>query len=236
MSYRIYRLVRTWCVFMATLLIVLSLTACGTSPSLIRYDISGSADSLDPQFADSENEQLIIYNMMEGLMCQLPSGDLENGVINGYEVSDDQKVYTFHLREGMVWDDADNTPVTAHDFVFAFQRIFNNIYPSPFASLYSSIHNSQQVLAGELSEDQLGVQALDDLTVQFTLDYADPSFLENLAHSSAMPCSEKLFNNANGKYGATIKETYSNGPFYLMQWENGKRVYLKKNENYNGAA
>ena len=65
MSYRIYRLVRTWCVFMATLLIVLSLTACGTSPSLIRYDISGSADSLDPQFADSENEQLIIYNMME---------------------------------------------------------------------------------------------------------------------------------------------------------------------------
>lgn len=236
MSYRIYRLVRTWCVFMATLLIVLSLTACGTSPSLIRYDISGSADSLDPQFADSENEQLIIYNMMEGLMCQLPSGDLENGVINGYEVSDDQKVYTFHLREGMVWDDADNTPVTAHDFVFAFQRIFNNIYPSPFASLYSSIHNSQQVLAGELSEDQLGVQALDDLTVQFTLDYADPSFLENLAHSSAMPCSEKLFNNANGKYGATIKETYSNGPFYLMQWENGNRVYLKKNENYYDAA
>lgn len=236
MSYRIYRLVRTWCVFMATLLIVLSLTACGTSPSLIRYDISGSADSLDPQFADSENEQLIIYNMMEGLMCQLPSGDLENGVINGYEVSDDQKVYIFHLREGMVWDDADNTPVTAHDFVFAFQRIFNNIYPSPFASLYSSIHNSQQVLAGELSEDQLGVQALDDLTVQFTLDYADPSFLENLAHSSAMPCSEKLFNNANGKYGATIKETYSNGPFYLMQWENGNRVYLKKNENYYDAA
>lgn len=233
---RIGRFVQTLYIWTVVVTLAAVLSACGVSPSLVRYDISGSAESLDPQFADSENEQLIIYNIMEGLMCQLPSGELENGVIDGYDVSDDQLVYTFYLREGMVWDDSDNTPVTAHDFVFAFQRIFNNIYPSPFASLYSSIHNSQQVLSGELSEDQLGVQALDDLTVQFTLDYADPSFLENLAHSSAMPCSEKLFNNANGKYGATIKETYSNGPFYLMQWENGNRVYLKKNENYYDAA
>ena len=52
------------------------------------------------------------------------SGELENGVITGYEVSEDQTVYTFSLKEGMVWDDSENTPVTAHDFVFAFQRIF----------------------------------------------------------------------------------------------------------------
>ncbi len=232
---KMHRFLKINCIMMA-LVLVFALTGCGAEPSLLRYDLSGGVTSLDPQFADGESEQLVIYNMMEGLMRQLPSGELENGVITGYEVSEDQTVYTFSLKEGMVWDDSENTPVTAHDFVFAFQRIFNNIYPSPFASMYASIHNSQKVLSGQASAEELGVKALDDMTVQFTLDYADPAFLESLAHSSAMPCSQKLFENANGKYGATIKETYSNGPFYLMQWENGNRIYLKKNDKYYGAA
>lgn len=232
---KMHRFLKINCIMMA-LVLVFALTGCSAEPSLLRYDLSGGVTSLDPQFADGESEQLVIYNMMEGLMRQLPSGELENGVITGYEVSEDQTVYTFSLKEGMVWDDSENTPVTAHDFVFAFQRIFNNIYPSPFASMYSSIHNSQKVLSGQASAEELGVKALDDMTVQFTLDYADPAFLESLAHSSAMPCSQKLFENANGKYGATIKETYSNGPFYLMQWENGNRIYLKKNDKYYGAA
>lgn len=169
-------------------------------------------------------------------MRQKPSGKLENGVIENYEVSKSNTVYTFHLKPGMIWDDKEDTPVTAHDFVFAFQRVFNNIYPSPFASLYGSIHNSNKVLSGMLPAEELGVTAIDDLTVQFTLDYADPTFLESLAHSSAMPCNKKLFEKANGKYGATIRESYSNGPFYLMQWENGNRIYLKRNQNYYDVA
>lgn len=217
------------------LLLPVLLGGCGASSSLVRYDISGDVESLDPQFADEENEQLVIYNIMEGLMCQLPSGELTNGVIEGYDVSADQLTYTFHLRDGMVWDDADSTPVTAHDFVFAFQRIFNSIYPSPFASLYSAIRNSQQVLSGELQTSELGVQATDDLTVVFTLSYADPSFLESLAHSSAMPCSQKLFEAAGGRYGTSVSQTFSNGPFTLMQWENGNRIYLKKNSSYYDA-
>lgn len=229
---RISRFLKLACLIMA---VVITLAGCGVQPSLLRYDLSGNTDSLDPQFARSENEQLVIYNTMEGLMRQLPSGKLENGVIDRYEVSADQTVYTFYLKTGMVWDDKESTPVTAHDFVFAFQRIFNNIYPSPFVSLYTSVSNSKRVLSGELPASNLGVKALDDLTVQFTLDYADPAFLESLAHSSAMPCSQKLFDNANGKYGATLKESYSNGPFYLMQWENGNRIYLKKNSKYYDA-
>ena len=217
------------------LTLCLLLSGCRESSSLVRYDISNGVESLDPQFASEENEQLVIYNMMEGLMRQKPSGELTNGAIERYEVSDDQKVYTFFLVDGMVWDDKENTPVTAHDFVFAFQRIFNSIYPSPFASMFSSIKNSQQVLSGQLDASSLGVQALDDHTVRFTLNYADPAFLEALAHSSAMPCNQKLFESANGKYGSTIQQSYSNGPFFLMQWDNSSRIYLKKNDKYYAA-
>lgn len=77
------------------LVLVFALTGCGAEPSLLRYDLSGGVTSLDPQFADGESEQLVIYNMMEGLMRQLPSGELENGVITGYEVSEDQTVIPF---------------------------------------------------------------------------------------------------------------------------------------------
>ena len=216
----------------AVLMLAISLSGCGTEPSLVRYDISSWVYTLDPQFAERESEQLVIYNMMEGLMRQRTDGKLEEGVIERYEVSQDQKRYTFYLREGMSWDDKDELPVTADDFVFAFQRIFNSIYPSPFASMYGAIQNSQQVLSGELPVERLGVRAVDERTVEFTLDYADPAFLESLSHSSAMPCSRQLFEAANGKYGSTIKQSYSNGPFFLMQWENGNRLYLKKNPRY----
>ena len=62
------------------LLLPVLLGGCGASSSLVRYDISGDVESLDPQFLPMrKNEQLVIYNIMEGLMCQLPSGELTNG-------------------------------------------------------------------------------------------------------------------------------------------------------------
>ena len=103
---KMHRFLKINCIMMA-LVLVFALTGCGAEPSLLRYDLSGGVTSLDPQFADGESEQLVIYNMMEGLMRQLPSGELENGVITGYEVSEDQTVYTFSLKEGMVWDDSE---------------------------------------------------------------------------------------------------------------------------------
>ena len=84
------------------LTLCLLLSGCRESSSLVRYDISNGVESLDPQFASEENEQLVIYNMMEGLMRQKPSGELPSGAIERYEVSDDQKVYTFFLVDGMV--------------------------------------------------------------------------------------------------------------------------------------
>ena len=89
----------------AVLMLAFSLSGCGTEPSLVRYDISSWVYTLDPQFAERESEQLVIYNMMEGLMRQRPDGTLEEGVIERYEVSQDQKRYTFYLREGMSWED-----------------------------------------------------------------------------------------------------------------------------------
>ena len=60
-------------------MLAISLSGCGTEPSLVRYDISSWVYTLDPQFAERESEQLVIYNMMEGLMRQRPDGKLDVG-------------------------------------------------------------------------------------------------------------------------------------------------------------
>lgn len=215
---------KIFCCLMAAFLI-LGLTACGADPSAIRYDISEGAQSLDPQFATGETEQLVIYNIFEGLVRQLPDGKILPAAAESYEISPDGLTYTFTLKQGMTWDDGIEepeppeeeqkgtkkkkeiqvAPVTANDFVFAFRRIFNQISPSPYAAMFASIQNAGKVLSGELSADSLGVSAPDVQTVRFRLENADPSFLENLSHSSAMPCSEILFNDKSGKYGSDRK-------------------------------
>lgn len=226
--------------FLLTFTMMLGLVGCGPTSSIIRYDISQAPKSFDPQFASGETEQMVIYNIFEGLVRQKPSGEIILSAAATYEVSDDKKQYTFTLRPGMTWDDnrdkdkkeKEPTPVTANDFVFAFQRIFNQISPSPYVQLFSSLKNSAAVLAGELPPSQLGVTAPDSLTVRFELEYPDPIFLENLAHSSAMPCNQQLFELANGKYGSNVENTYCNGPFQLYQWDNATKIYMKRNALY----
>ena len=79
------------------LTLCLLLSGCRESSSLVRYDISNGVESLDPQFASEENEQLVIYNMMEGLMRQKPSGELTNGAIERYEVAELQRAACINM-------------------------------------------------------------------------------------------------------------------------------------------
>lgn len=222
---------RALALWLAVLFCVL-FSACGPKASVLRYDLTSAPRSLDPQFASRESELMIIRNTFEGLVAQTSEGTMELGAAESYETSDDGCTWTFTLREGMVWDDEEKTPVTADDFVFAFHRIFNSISPSPYAQLYTSIQNAQAVLDGSLDVTQLGVSAPDSRTLVFQLEYADPVFLENLSHTAAMPCSRTLFAAQEGKYGSSPTATPSNGPFLVRSWDDSK-VLLYRNQNYH---
>lgn len=228
---RVFR--RALALLLALMLSVL-LSACGAKASVLRYDLTSAPRSLDPQFASRESELMIIRNTFEGLVSQTAEGTVELGAAQSYKTSSDGCTWTFTLREGMVWDDEDHTPVTADDFVFAFHRIFNAISPSPYAQLFTSIQNAQAVLDGSMDVSQLGVSAPDSHTLVFQLEYADPVFLENLSHTAAMPCSRTLFEAQDGKYGSSPSATPSNGPFLVRSWDDTK-VLLYRNKNYYDA-
>ncbi len=204
---------------------LISFTACTEddgSGGIFKYDISYNPGSLDPQTAADANSDLLISSIYMGLLTALPDGSLGEGVAEDYIVSDDGLVYTFKLREDIWWIDSGDfeAQCTAHDFVFAFQRLFDPRTRAARASEYFCIKNAQHVNLGHIPMvSEIGVRALGDFELEITLEYPNPQFPTLLTKSPAMPCNEEYFELSQGKYGLAAESTPSNGAFYIRTWD-----------------
>src|SRR5690625_4436604 len=124
--------------------------------------------------------QTIIQNLFEGLYRLDASDEPANGMAKDFEVSEDGKEYTFYLQEDAKWSNGE--PVTAADFVYAWKKALHPDTFSPHAYLMEPIKNAKGIqdpedeLYGEV--DKLGVQAMDDYTLEVILDDKVPYFLE----------------------------------------------------------
>ena len=102
-----------------------SLASCsrddGTDKA-ISYSLTDEPKNLDPQMASDNNSLLVIRNIFEGLTRFDQNGSIIPGVAEDWTASPDYTEYTFRLRKNAVWSDEAHTPVTAHDFVFAWRR------------------------------------------------------------------------------------------------------------------
>ena len=124
------------------------------------------------------------------------SGMIVNGTAQSYTVSSDGLTYTFKLREGLCWQglsSSETVSLTAYDYEYAFRRIYDPQTHSPHTERFSDIKNSMAVYGGAMSSSQLGVKAVDELTLEITLEYPDCEFLKLMAHPAASPCNEQLF-------------------------------------------
>ena len=162
------------------LCMVLGFTACGKkkAPAAIRVDLSGRVNTLDPQYCSTALERCLLKNCMEGLLRRLPDGTMAEGCAENYSVSADGLRYTFTLRENLQWSDGE--PLTAKDFVFAFQRIQQGSGSAAAREQFAAIAG---MAAGE--RGSLGVAAPDDRTVIITLSRTDPLLPEKLAEPEA---------------------------------------------------
>ncbi len=210
-------------------------SGCGddTAGKVFRFDIFSEPSSLDPQTASSDDQQLILLNVMEGLMKKGADGAPVPAAAERYTVSKDKLTYTFTLRDDMLWSDGE-TPVTAYDFLFAFRRLLDPDTHSPTASDFLCIQGAENVLNGTTERRNLGVFAPDEKTVQFKLAWANPDFLSLLTTAGAMPCNEAYFTAARGKYGISYEYLLYNGPFYISSWREKDYIHMKKNGDYHG--
>lgn len=186
-----------------------------------KYNLSSNPQNLDPQLASDESSIMVIENIMSGLVKKGSDGSIQPDAAKSYTISDDGLVYTFELKDDIYWESAaDYTgKLTAEDFVFAFQRIYDSkALFSPYINDFLCIKNAEAVSKGSLSKDKLGVTATSDDTLQIELEYPSFDFLEKLTLTGAKPCSKAFFEFTKGRYGLSAETTASNGAFYLKEW------------------
>ena len=144
-----------------------------------------------------------IINTYDGLMEY--EGTLQPALAESYEVSDDGLTYTFHLRKDVKWTDSQGREVDtvkADDFVAGMQHMCDAQGGLEYL-VQGVIKNVSQYISGEVTDfDEVGVKAVDDYTVEYTLEEPCSYFMTMLGYTIFMPMSRSYYQSQGGKFGA----------------------------------
>ena len=185
--------------------------------------------TMDPGLANTEIQ--IMMNVWEGLVSfDQQSQAVPRGAVR-WDVSSDGTVYTFHLRDGVKW--TDGTALTAHDYEWTWKRNLDPKTASVYANALYSIKNAQAFNKGKATSDEVGVKAVDDTTLQVTLEGPAGYFLRIASTWTALPLPKQSID----KYGAKWTDAgnaVSNGPFKIDSWQHDAQMTLSRNDSYWG--
>lgn len=179
----------------------------------------------------------IIADFTDGLMQMDADGQPVPAIAESYDLSEDGTVYTFHLREDAVWSNGD--PVTAADFVFGWQRAVDPAVASEYAYMLSDIgqvQNAAEIIAGEMDKSELGIKALDDYTLEVTLNVPVSYFLSLMYFPTFYPVNQAFYESVGDTFATSPETTLSNGAFVLDTYEPvATAFHLTKNQDYYNA-
>ncbi|MBR7927249.1 peptide ABC transporter substrate-binding protein [Aerococcaceae bacterium zg-ZUI334] len=190
----------------------------------------GELATLDSAVYNDTPSSDMIGQVFEGLYRVSSGTEVELGQAESVDISEDGLVYTFKLREGLKWSNGE--PVTAEDFVYSYQRLVDPNGSSSSKSV-EIFKNAAAIRNGEKELSELGVKALDDLTVEITLEYPAPYLPKLLTGSRFMPVSKAFVEEKGEAYGTSADNIVTNGPFTLSNWSGTELEWnLTKNEQY----
>jgi ABC-type oligopeptide transport system substrate-binding subunit len=157
--------------------------------------------------------------------------DIKPGAAQSWSADSTGTVWTFKLDPNLIW--SDDTPLTADDYVATFQYAADPKHAWDFAWFYQGvIKNWDDVVAGKMPVDQVGVKAVDAHTLQFTTQQAAPYLPAMLLYS--MSLQKKALEAHGGTYNDDPATSVSDGPFVLSEWRKGDRVIYTANPKYKG--
>lgn len=201
---------------------------CPAGQVCLEYGIEIEPLTLDPQKANLLSESRVIGDLMMGLTTEAPDATPLPGMAERWETSADGLTWTFHLREAE-W--SDGTPVTAHDFVFAYQRILAPETASIYAYLVYLLKNGQAVNEGKAPPQAVGARALGPRTLQLTLEHPAPYLPQILMHQSFYPAPKHVVEK-HGDAWVQPGKYVSNGAYKLVSWRLGDHIQAVKNERF----
>lgn len=189
-----------------------------------------------------------IVNTFDSLYEYDCEGELQPALAESYEVSDDGLIYTFHLRKGVKWVDSQGceiADVTADDFVAGMQHLLDAQAGMEYLT-EGIIQNASQYISGEITDfSEIGVKAVDDYTLEYTLESPCTYFMTMLGYSVFAPMNREFYTSHGGKFGVeydssatdyTYGKDPSNiaycGPYIVANATAENTIIFKANENY----
>lgn len=192
--------------------------------------------SLDSTIATDGFSFTVLAQCIEPLYILDAAGTPTLAAAESVVKSDDGLTYTFTLRDTK-W--SNGTPVTAYDFQFAWRHLVDPVNASEYNYIMgiAGVKNATKVMNGELPLEDLGVKAIDDKTLEVTLDIPVPYFESLMAFPSFFPINEAFFTEQGANYGTSPDTILSNGPFKITSYEPAAlTIELAKNPDYWNAA
>lgn len=198
-----------------------------------RMATMGEPKTLDPHGVSGTWENYIVGDAFMGLLTDAADAKPIPGAAESWTISDDGLTYTFKLRDHK-W--SDGTPVTAEDFVYSFRRILDPATAAEYASIMYPIKNAQAINSGETKDlTALGARAVDEKTLEVTLENPTAYFLELLTHYTAFPVPKHAIDKHRADW---IKpgNFVSNGAFRIIEWTPNARIVAERNPEFYDAA
>ncbi|GGJ82662.1 peptide ABC transporter substrate-binding protein [Lentibacillus kapialis] len=199
---------------------------------VLHFTNGDTIPSMDPGMATDEYGIQFTGATMEGLY-RVKDGEIVPGIAKDHKVSEDGTTWTFNLREDATWSNGD--PVTAHDFVYAWQRAVDPETGSEYGPymLGGVVKNATAVNEGDVPVKELGVKAPDDYTLEVNLENPVPYFESLATFSTYFPLNKDFVEEQGDKYATSTDTLLFNGPFTLENWNSTASSWeLQKNEDY----
>ena len=188
------------------------------------FNLGADPETIDPTINTASEASTVILNAFE---C---NDNAVEGAAESVEVSDDGLVYTIKLRKDGKWSDGE--PVVADNFKYSWVRALTKENAAEYAYQLYYIKNAEKYYNGEATADELGINVIDDYTLEVTLEAPTTYFPQLLAFPTYAPLREDIV-SADPEGWATKPETYvTNGAFKLVQWDMKDQLVFEKNENY----
>ena len=218
------------------------LTACGKAnkeadaPTTFSYVYAVDPASLDYSIATRTSTTDIIGNVIDGLMENDQYGNVVPSLAEDWSVSKDGLTYTYKLRKGVKWytsEGEEYAEVTAHDFVTGLKHVADG-KSDGVSLIQNSIKGLDAYMTGETNDfSTVGVKALDDYTVEYTLNKPESFFNSKVTTSTMLPVNEEFLKASGKDYGAvTPAGILYNGPYFLKTLTSKSLIEYEKNPNY----
>ena len=210
----------------------LFLTACGKQQTTskqqeLRLSASAPLDTIDISKATGYGQT---GNVFESFYRLGKNGQPTAGLAKKATVSADGLTWTFTLRNAK-WSNGDQ--ITAQDFVYSWRRSLTPKTASPYAYLFSGVKNADAITKGKLPVEQLGIKALDNKTVEISLEKPIAYFKVLMAYPLFGPQNQKVVEKYGKKYATNSKYMVYSGPFVIKDWTGTSDKWsFQKNPNY----